>query len=119
MAIVDDEQRVLESLESLLDSAGFAVLSYTSGLPLLEPGMLSQIDCLVSDIGMAVMDGRELKRRVQLARPDLPVILITGREDGFSEEARLSLPYQDFFRKPFAPHALLAAVHSAIHARAH
>ena len=44
-------------------------------------GGLSDIDCLISDIGMPDMDGFELRRLALSERPELPVILITGRPE--------------------------------------
>jgi hypothetical protein len=77
IAVVDDDQRILESLGSLLESADYAVRLLPSALALLESGCLAEIDCLISDIDMPVMDGFELLRTVHLARPELPIILIT------------------------------------------
>jgi CheY-like chemotaxis protein len=55
------------------------------------------IDCLISDIGMPEMNGFELLRLARLARPDLPVIFITARNDTADEvraaaEGRRVLP---------------------------
>src|SRR5260370_33690902 len=80
VAVVDDDPRILESLESLLESAGHAVRLFTSATALLEQCGFAGIDCLISDIGMPCIDGFELQRLAHAARPELPVVLITGRD---------------------------------------
>lgn len=110
VAVVDDDHRILESLEDLLESAGHTVRLFPSAEALLETG-LSQIDCLISDISMPVMDGFELQRMVNLERPELPVILMTGRHEIRNRQAAT---HQSFFRKPFDGQELLAAVTAAL-----
>src|SRR6185503_2540204 len=80
VAVVDDDPRILESLEDLLESAEYGVRLHSSGGALLASGV-SNIDCLITDIGMPVMDGYELRDRVRQLRPELPVFLISGRRD--------------------------------------
>jgi CheY-like chemotaxis protein len=79
VAIVDDDERTLESLGDLLEAAGFVVRAYSSATALIHEHGLAGIDCLVSDIGMPDMNGLELRKIATMERPDLPVILITGR----------------------------------------
>ena len=81
IAVVDDDRRILESLKNLLESADYGVRSFASAAALLESDCLAEIDCLISDIDMPVMDGFELLRAAHAARPELPVILITGYSD--------------------------------------
>lgn len=114
IAVVDDDQRVLDSLESLLESADHAVRLYSSAAALLESGFLTEIDCLISDVGMPVMDGIELVRVVQLARPGLPVILVTGRHDLLSLSPLEQPGHCRLFRKPFDGQELLTAVGDAL-----
>lgn len=114
VAVVDDDYRILESLEALLESAGLVVRLFDAAAPLLLPGALEEIDCVISDIGMHVIDGVELKRRLQLERPELPVILITGREAAPPEPSTATPAYRDFFHKPFRSEELLAAVNTAL-----
>src|SRR5882757_5808145 len=81
IAVIDDDARIIASLASLLESADYAVRPFASGTALIDSECLAEIDCLISDIDMPVMDGFELVRMVRAARPELPVILITGHPE--------------------------------------
>ena len=115
VAVVDDDDRVLQSLADLLESAGHEVRLFPSAPALLEHCPFADLDCLISDIGMPVMDGLELQRLAHVARPELPVILITGRDltDQAIADTRGSWKV---FRKPFVCHQLLAAISNALSA---
>jgi len=114
VAVVDDDQSVLRSLEYLLESADYAVRLFTSATALLESGRLPEIDCLISDIDMPGMDGFELLRQMHAARPGLPIILITGYPDTLKRVPPLSGTNPRCFTKPFQGPALLAAVSDAL-----
>jgi len=111
VAIVDDDQRLLESLEDLLESAGHAARTFSSAEALLNSNVLSEIDCLITDVGMPGIDGFALQGLVRERRPGLPVILITGRH----EIADLpQAKHNRFFRKPFDGRSLLASIGDAL-----
>jgi FixJ family two-component response regulator len=114
IAVVDDDYRILESLESLLESAGHVVHLFPSAEAFLAAGVLGDIHCLISDIGMPGMDGFALLRLAQLDRPGLPVILITGREELMDSQPPANLPPQIFFMKPFDSKKFLAAISIAL-----
>jgi FixJ family two-component response regulator len=114
IAVVDDDQRILESLGILLESADFAIRLFSSATALLESGCLAEIDCLVSDIGLPVMDGFELMRLVQAARPELPIILISGQSDSFNRLPAIELRPYRLFKKPFDGQELLTTVSDAL-----
>jgi FixJ family two-component response regulator len=113
VAVVDDDVRILESLEDLLESAGYQVRVHSSGVALLASD-IANIDCLITDVGMPTMGGFELRERIRQVRPELPVILISGRSDVAAESAVRSRGYDDFFRKPFDGQTLLAAIAQAM-----
>lgn len=114
VAVVDDDPSVLQSLEYLLESADHAVRLFTSGTALLDSGSLSEIDCLISDIDMPGMDGLDLLRLVQAARPGLPIIIITGYPERLHRVPNLGEIKPRLFTKPFKPEELLAAVSEAL-----
>jgi FixJ family two-component response regulator len=114
VAVVDDDPRLLESLEDLLESAGYAARSFSSAGALLLSG-LADLDLLLTDIGMPGMDGFELRDLVRAARPELPVFLISGRHD-FADQDR-ARDVAALFAKPFDADALLATVGDALRHR--
>ncbi|MBS7700148.1 MAG: response regulator [Chelatococcus sp.] len=111
MAVVDDDIRLLESLENLLESAGYAVRTFSSPKALLAAGLVD-VDCLITDIGMAEMDGFELRDAVRTMRPDLPIFMVTGRHEIADRLAKSPLAAA-LFRKPIDGQLLLAAVDEA------
>ncbi|WP_226573869.1 response regulator transcription factor [Acuticoccus sediminis] len=117
VAFVEDDIALREALVELLKAAGFRTLSFGSGLDLLGSADLHLIDCLVSDVGLPGINGFVLRQRLGAARPEMPVILITG------ERALLELDQHDVSRpgtilsKPFDGSELLKAVEVALAAR--
>jgi len=111
VAVVDDDPRLLESLEDLLESAGYRACCFSSAGSLLANG-LSGVDVLITDIGMPGIDGFELRDLVRKVRPNLPVFLITGRHEIADQDRAQGI--SGFFRKPFDGQALLAAVGESI-----
>lgn len=114
VAVVDDDERVLESLKDLLESADHGVRRFASAAALLESGCLAEIDCLISDIGMPVMDGIELLKVAHAARPGLPIILITGHPEMLNRLPLVGSGHYHLFKKPFEGQELLTAVSDAL-----
>ena len=116
VAVVDDDNRLLQSMESLLESAGHEVRLFASAQALLAQCGFAGIDCLISDIAMPFMDGVELQRLARTARPELPVILVTGCD--LTDEVVAAIHgNHGVFRKPFNGPELLAAVNRALTGR--
>jgi FixJ family two-component response regulator len=116
IAVVDDDQRILGSLGGLLESADYAVRLFSSATALLESANLAEIGCLISDIELPGVDGLELIRLVQAARPGLPTILITGHSDTMNRLPASGLRHYCLFKKPFDGQEILTAISDALRA---
>jgi len=113
VVVVDDDSRTLESLADLLEAAGYDVRRYSSASGAWNHGDWSKVDCLVSDISMPEMDGFDLRRLALSVRPDLPVILVTGRSE-FRAQCASMIERDRYFEKPFDGQQLLAAIRAAL-----
>jgi FixJ family two-component response regulator len=111
---VDDDFRVRESIESLLESAGYATRVFASAEEFLQSGTLSAATCLVTDVRMREMDGIELQRRIRLEHPKLPVIFISAHHDEKTRRRALDDGAVGFLYKPFDGVALLEAIKVAL-----
>lgn len=111
IAVVDDDPRVLESLEDLFESVGYTVATFSSARSLLTCD-LSSISCLITDIGMPGMDGFELRDIVKKTRPKLPVFLLTGRHEIGDQHRVTGKDITGFFTKPFGQDLVSAVGHA-------
>jgi FixJ family two-component response regulator len=115
VAVIDDDDAVLESLEDLLQSAGYDVRPFSSGAAFLASGASDAVDCVITDISMPRTNGLDLERQVRRERPNLPVVLITGHESTWEEADRVARAVRSrfLFKKPLDGNALLAVVGEA------
>ncbi len=118
VAIVDDDPRIRESLESLIESAGVKVQAYALAEDFLRGDLLSATSCLITDVRMPGKNGLDLQRQVRLERPDLPVIFITAHFDERAEQCAFAQGAAFFFHKPFDADELLQAIKLAVNGTA-
>jgi FixJ family two-component response regulator len=114
VAVVDDDPRIRESLESLIESAGLKARVFSLAEDFLQGAILAETSCLITDVRMPKMDGLELQRRVRLARPELPVIFITAHHEDRTEQCAFAQGAAFFLRKPFDAGELLRATKLAL-----
>ncbi len=115
ISVVDDDDSVRESLQSLLRSVGFTVEVFASAEELLSSNRLRTTDCLILDVVMPGMNGIELRRRLAANHYKIPVIFVTAHgsdEELYSRALRDGVV--DYLIKPFSEDVLLSAVHKAL-----
>jgi FixJ family two-component response regulator len=107
VAIVDDDARVLESLEDLLESERYVAFGFPSGEALLASPVWNTLNLLITDVCLPKIDGLDLCRRLQSQRSGVAMILITGSECSFQEAKEFGVP---IFFKPLDVERLLDAI---------
>jgi FixJ family two-component response regulator len=117
VAGVDDDFRVRESIESLVESAGYRALVFSSAEEFLQSGILAVTICLITDVRMAGVDGIELQRRIRLERRELPIIFISAHYDQETRQRALDGGAAAFLYKPFDAAELLRTIQSTIRSR--
>ncbi|WP_244434156.1 response regulator transcription factor [Azospirillum sp. B506] len=112
--IVDDDDAIRDSLQVLLECAGFRAESFSTPLAFLESGAPSRPGCLLVDVRMPQMSGLDVQERLARDGHGLPVVVMTGHGDVPLAVRAMKAGAVDFVEKPFEEEALLAAVRSAL-----
>jgi FixJ family two-component response regulator len=112
--VVDDDVSVRESLELLIQSAGWCVETFPSATAFLTRPRTDVPSCLVLDVSLPDLNGLELQQRIVSDRFDLPIIFITGYGDVPMTVRAMKAGAVEFLTKPFDGAALLSAIAGAI-----
>ena len=111
--VVDDDLRVRESLESLLQTAGWQPVSFGSAKEFLAHPRTLAPSCLVLDVTLPDLSGLELQRLLA-NRTELPIIFITGLLDVPTTVRAMKAGAIEFLTKPFSDEVLFIAVERAL-----
>lgn len=112
--LVDDEPDTREFQAFLLEQHGASVTAVASGLEALQVLEQCLPDVLVSDIGMAAMDGYMLLQQIRSRPPEqggtLPAIALTAYAAEIDQRRALQVSFQSYITKPVEPEALVKAI---------
>ena len=115
--IVEDERSLRDALVDLLTRRGFAVEAVDDGLAAVERGTSGAVDLVLLDLALPRLDGIEACRRLRMARPALPILILTARGSEDDRVRGLQAGADDYLTKPFGSAELLARI-DALYRRA-
>lgn len=112
--VADDDPSVRESLRRSLAFNGYDVTAVEDGAAALLAIATDPPDALILDINMPVLDGLETCRRLRAAGNDLPVLMLTARDEVRDRVLGLDAGADDYLPKPFALEELLARLRALL-----
>ena len=112
--VVDDDEPVLELAHEFLARAGFEVHSARGGREALRIAAERAIDAVVLDAIMPDMEGEDVLRSLRAARPDVPVVLVTGFGDDATLRRLEAAGVTAVLRKPYEAEALIDRVSATL-----
>lgn len=107
--IVDDEQKIARFLELELNYEGYDVEIATNGRDGFEKGKNPDVDLIVLDLMLPGLSGTEVCRRLRQTS-DVPIIMLTAKDDVSDKINGLDIGADDYMTKPFAVEELLARI---------
>jgi DNA-binding response OmpR family regulator len=111
--VVDDEANIRELARMYLEQEGYRVLAADDGLEALATIRRDEPNLVVLDLMLPGLDGWEVCRRVRAAG-NLPIIMLTARDDDVDKIVGLELGADDYLTKPFNPRELVARVRAIL-----
>ena len=112
--VIDDDVSVRESLELLIESAGWRPETFDAATPFLMRPRVAVPSCLILDVSLPDLNGLELQRRIGNDRVDMPIIFITGHGDIPTTVRAMKAGAVEFLTKPLMGDVLLSAIDHAI-----
>ena len=112
--IVDDDERVVQSIAGVLEDEGFRVSTAKSGEEAIRVFQKERPDVTLLDIWMPEMDGIEVLKRLKFIAPDSQVIMISGHATISTAMTAVKLGAFDFIEKPLSLDALLMTIRRAL-----
>lgn len=114
VCVIDDDEEVRGSLDSLLRSAGFVVRTFAAPDEFLACPEADNSSCLVLDIRLRDANGLEFQEELARSELPVPVIFITGYGDIPMTVRAMKAGAVSFLTKPFDENVLLAVVNEAV-----
>lgn len=111
--IVEDEVKIARFIELELKYEGYDVVIAHDGREGFEKALNEQVDLIILDIMLPGLSGIEVCRRVRL-ESDVPIIMLTAKDDVTDKVAGLDTGADDYMTKPFAIEELLARIRVAL-----
>ncbi|MGB9373501.1 MAG: response regulator transcription factor [Jiangellales bacterium] len=108
--IAEDEERIASFIQKGLRGHGFATVTASDGVTALDLAQSDMVDLVILDIGLPMLDGFEVLRRLRAAGSTVPVIILTARDTIPDKLTGLGGGADDYMVKPFSFDELLARI---------
>lgn len=112
--VVEDDELVRTSIDALLRSAGYRVITYASAGDFLDATVLDTVCCLITDVRLPRVSGLDLQDELTRRGRRLPIIFMTGHGDIPMSVRAMKAGAVDFLSKPFRDQDMLDAVAVAL-----
>ena len=113
ITLIDDDENIVASVSLALESHGHVVKAYYDGASGLDAVESQAPDLVILDVKMPRMDGMEVLRRLRQTS-EIPVIMLTSKDDEIDEILGFNLGADDYMHKPFSQRLLLERVKAVL-----
>lgn len=113
ITLVDDDENIVASVSLALESHGHKVTAYFDGATGLAALENDPPDLAILDVKMPRMDGMEVLKRLRQTS-ELPVIILTSKDDEIDEILGFNLGADDYMHKPFSQRLLIERVKAVL-----
>ncbi len=108
--VVDDEQSIVTLLKYNLEQAGYVVEIAQDGEEALQKEKETKPDLIVLDVMLPKKDGIEVCKTIRSDKNQVPILMLTAKDDEFDRVLGLELGADDYMTKPFSPREVVARV---------
>ncbi len=111
--VVDDEKRIVEILQAYLERDGYRVIAAYDGRSALELARSNSPDLIILDLMLPEVSGWDVCRELR-RESDVPIIMLTARDDTTDKIIGLELGADDYVTKPFEPKEIISRARAVL-----
>jgi len=112
--VVEDDASMLMGLKDNLEYENYEVTTATNGVDGLKLAQDNSYDLIILDVMLPKMDGFEVCRQVRTLDEDVPIIMLTAKNQEIDKVVGLKLGADDYITKPFSIRELLARLEAVL-----
>jgi two-component system response regulator PhoP len=112
--LIEDDERLVESLGAKLRDSGYALDVSTDGVEGLYVGEEFPVDLAIIDLGLPGLNGLEVIRRLREGGREFPILILTARSDWQDKVEGLEAGADDYLTKPFQVEELMARINALL-----
>lgn len=114
IAVVDDEEKIRDTINAFLINEGFTVVEAENGEVAIQLVKNQSIDLVILDVMMPIMDGLQALREIRMISKKMPIIMLTAKTEEIDKLLGLEMGADDYMTKPFSMRELAARIRTVL-----
>jgi DNA-binding response OmpR family regulator len=114
LLIIEDDENISSAIQEYFSRAGYSVSTAGDGLAGIELAAKARPDAIVLDLMLPKMDGLAVCKELRLKAPQMPILMLTAKDDVVDKVLGLEMGADDYITKPFSLRELEARIKSVL-----
>jgi DNA-binding response OmpR family regulator len=114
LLIIEDDENISSAIQEYFSRAGYSVSTAGDGLAGVEQAGKARPDVVVLDLMLPKMDGLAVCKELRLKAPQMPILMLTAKDDVVDKVLGLEMGADDYITKPFSLRELEARIKSVL-----
>jgi len=114
LLIIEDDESISGAIQEYFSRAGYAVSSASDGVAGIEVAIKDRPDVIVLDLMLPKMDGLAVCKELRMKNPQMPILMLTAKDDVVDKVLGLEMGADDYITKPFSLRELEARIKSVL-----
>src|SRR5712664_4389388 len=114
LLIIEDDDNISTAIEEYFSRAGYSVTSAPDGIAGIESAVKNRPDVVVLDLMLPKMDGLAVCKELRQKNPQMPILMLTAKDDVVDKVLGLEMGADDYITKPFSLREVEARIKSVL-----
>src|SRR5256884_7995827 len=114
LLIIEDDDNISTAIEEYFSRAGYTVNAASDGIAGIETATRNRPDVVLLDLMLPKMDGLAVCKELRMKNPQMPILMLTAKDDVVDKVLGLEMGADDYITKPFSLRELEARIKSVL-----